>query len=73
MEVKRATSGYPITRCVDCGAGFEGSGRCLACWMKALAKERETTEPTFDKEPYKYAMQFGRKAIVEMLQERWCR
>lgn len=71
MVVKRGISGYPITECQDCGAEFEGNGRCLYCWLKVLAKEREVKEANFAEKPYKYAMRFGRKAIVEMLTERW--
>lgn len=62
----------PTSPCLECGKVFAGSGRCLDCWQKVLAKDPKYAEPTFDKEPFRYAAQYGRQAIVEMLRSRWC-
>ena len=60
-----------VKTCPKCGTEYTNStlGVCTACL--GIGKHLKTAEPTFDQQPYRYAMQYGRDAIIQTLTERW--
>lgn len=64
----------PTYVCRRCGRIEQGAGLmlCSVCMIADLIQSKQVKEPTFEKDPFRYAMQFGKDAIKQMLQDRWC-
>ena len=60
-----------VKGCTKCGRQFSGSTMaiCNTCFGADLVKEKPA--PTFEGQPYRYAQNYGKQAIIDTLKERW--